>query len=148
MTFNLLKPSSNEFLINFNTLKSHLHSIPSEDVYMLFINTGKTLPTTTISQFSSDDKVLGCQSSLYLKVFLTNGTIQFDLSSDSLFTKGLCGIFIYLFNNYSINVFLKMDNAWISQLELSEFLSPLRLSGIHHLFTHLQRQCLQLAIIA
>lgn len=146
MTFNLLASQSKKFDINFLNLKSHLASLTSEQLYTLLINTAKEFPKHDTALFSTSDLVSGCQSTLFFKIEFVNKSLKFRASSNSFFTLGLTGILFYLFENLPIEEIIKIDSKWITQLDLAEFLSPLRLNGLHLLFTHLQRQSLSLMI--
>ena len=148
MTFNFFASESKKFDINFLNLKSHLASLSSEQLYTMFINTAKEFPKSDSSIFAALDRVSGCQSTLFFKIKFDGKSLKFYASSNSLFTLGLTGIFYYLFENLPLEEVIKIDSKWISQLDLAEFLSPLRLNGLHFLFTHLQRQCLFLVINA
>ncbi len=98
--------------------------------YEFIIDLGKKL-----EDFNEDDKipaniVHGCTSQVWLTYEQKDGKLYFHGTSDAIIVKGLVYIILHIFSGASIEELKEVDMDIVSELGLSEVITPNRQSGI------------------
>jgi cysteine desulfuration protein SufE len=122
---------NHDFLDVFSKLKSL--SSP-ELIYQEIINLGKSSPYKNQWDFLDSDKVLGCQSLMYVR-FIPNGDkVLFEFFSDALISQGLAALLVLFYNGMTFKEFLTTPPTFLGELNMGHLLSPGRSNGINSLY--------------
>ena len=103
-----------------------------EDKYRFVIDLGKDLPIMHEALQTEANLVRGCQSQVWLVTSKNpDGTLYFELDSDSHIVRGLIGIVLAAYDNKSADDILSFDiEGLFSDLALLEHLSQSRGNGL------------------
>jgi cysteine desulfuration protein SufE len=121
-----LPASIEELLENFSLLDDWT------DKYRYLIEIGRELPPLPEAAKVADNKVLGCQSQVWLVGQETpDGTITFSADSDAHIVRGLVAIVLLLFSGKTKNVIAELDPRPVfGELGLDQHLSQGRSNGL------------------
>jgi cysteine desulfuration protein SufE len=104
---------------------------PGQEMYEHIIELGKSLPGLPASEQTDENKVRGCQSSVWLVSKLNeDGTITFRGDSDALIVKGLVALVLRVFSGHTPDEILNADLHFIDKIGLRNMLSPTRSNGL------------------
>ena len=102
-----------------------------EDRYMHVIDLGKGLPPLPAGTQTTQNKVKGCASQVWLVSDNTDGIWTFSGDSDAHIVKGLVAIVLEIFSGRSAADIAALDaNDILSKLGLAEHLSAQRSNGL------------------
>ena len=109
-----------------------------EDRYKYIIDMGKQLPIFDESLKSSETKVDGCASQVWIfaeaKSDGNSKTLEFQGDSDAVIVKGLIALLISLYNNVLLKDLSKINAVdELSRLDLDQHLSSQRSNGLFHM---------------
>lgn len=112
-----------------------------EAIYKKIIQYGHTLIPLDKQYRTDDYKVTGCQSIVYLKSQFDKetNTVQFQVHSDALITKGLVAILTYLYSGESPKDILTSTPTILAELGIPSLLSPNRALGLKNLIRAFQQ---------
>ena len=100
------------------------------DKYQMIIDLGNELPELD-SRYKTDDNLIeGCQSRVWLHAEYTDGMVIFNADSDAIITKGLISLLIKVLSGHTPQEILDSDLHFISEIGLTEHLSPTRSNGL------------------
>ncbi len=106
-----------------------------EERFRYLIDLGKNLPPVPEDLMTDENRVHGCQATVYLKEYgANNGTqsIGFHATSDAHIVNGLIAILLMMFSGKTAADILATDPAQtLKQLQLEDHLSPTRRNGLH-----------------
>ncbi|MBM3447808.1 MAG: SufE family protein [Bacteroidetes bacterium] len=98
--------------------------------YEHIIELAKELPTLEEDEKSDDLLISGCQSKVWLKVFLNaDGTMSLKADSDAIITKGLVSLVVSIFNNEKPEDVVSAPIYFADEIGLSQNLSQTRSNG-------------------
>jgi len=117
-----------------------------QERYQLIIELGKSLPAMPQKFFTDDNRVKGCQSTLYLHTFLENDRLKFFAHCDALISKGLAAILIRFYENQTLEHMLHTPPTFIQELDLLTSLSFNRSNGFAHIYQKMKQDALKLLI--
>ncbi len=101
-----------------------------EDRYRKIIEMGRNLESLP-EQFKIDEnKVKGCQSSVWLVTEFRDGKIYFSADSDASIVKGLVALLIRVYSGRTPKEILLNQKDFLSSLGLTTNLSQTRVSGL------------------
>ena len=101
------------------------------DKYQLLIDMGSQQEPLPAEYKTESNLIDGCQSRVWLQADLTpQGTIHFQAESDALIVKGLVSLLIRILDDQTPDDILNADLHFISDIGLSEHLSPTRSNGL------------------
>jgi len=101
------------------------------DKYQLLIDMGSQQEPLPEKYKTESNLIDGCQSRVWLQADLTpDGTIHFQAESDALIVKGLVMLLIRTLDNQTPDDILSADLHFISDIGLSDHLSPTRSNGL------------------
>jgi len=105
-----------------------------EDRYRYIIELGKRLPPLPDALRTSDNKVLGCASQVWLATQIRDGHMHFEGDSDALIVRGLVALAIALFDNKTPEQILATDaEGFFDRLDLRAHLTAQRSNGLRSL---------------
>ena len=125
--------SSSDILENFDFLDDW------EERYRFIMDLGKELPGMPVIYQSDDNKVVGCQSQVWVVSRLSSGQYQFGLESDAIIVRGLICIVLSALNYKNREEILNfnMDN-YFSKMDLASHLSMQRGNGLRAMVKRIQ----------
>jgi cysteine desulfuration protein SufE len=116
-------PTSLEFLIDIDSW---------QEKYEAIMDFGLELPPLSDAQKTTNNKVIGCQSRVWLDIQLDqNGKVQIKGEADSRLVQGLVAIVIAVYENKTPTEIDLMDETWLSDIGFGSNLSMIRKNGIN-----------------
>ena len=116
--------TSEELVENFSYLSDW------EDKYRYLIELGEQMPTFPESEKKDENKVLGCQSQVWMIYKKEGDKFYFNATSDAIIVKGLEAVLLTFVNGKTAEEIQSIDlEKLFKQLGLEENLSPTRRSG-------------------
>jgi len=101
-----------------------------EDKYEYLIDLGKKLNKLPEEFYRDDNKVKGCQSSVWLVADRINGSITFKADSDSTIVKGLIALLVRVLSGQSPEDILNARLEFIDKIGLRQHLAQTRANGL------------------
>ena len=99
------------------------------DKYEYIIELGKKSPVLKEEDKNEQNKIQGCQSSVWIVAREENGKLFFDTDSDTVNVQGLAYILAHIYSSRSPEEIQSFDREKLRALNLEEIISPLRLNG-------------------
>jgi cysteine desulfuration protein SufE len=101
------------------------------DRYQYLIDLGRRLPELGAAE-KTDDKLLpGCQSRVWLYLEGDRNEVRIRANSDAAIVSGLIALLIQVYSGCSARQIVETEPYFISDIGLSEHLSPTRANGLH-----------------
>ena len=101
-----------------------------QDKYEYIIELGKKLRDFPEDKRTDDNKVKGCQSSVWLTTGTENGSIIFRADSDSVIVKGLIALLIRVLSGKSPEEIINAKLEFIDKIGLKRHLAGTRANGL------------------
>jgi cysteine desulfuration protein SufE len=101
-----------------------------QDKYEYLIELGKKLKPLPDDEHKDENKVKGCQSSVWLVSNFDDGRIFFMADSDSTIVKGLIALLIRVLSGQSPQVILDTKLEFIDKIGLKQHLAQTRSNGL------------------
>ncbi len=100
------------------------------DKYEYIIDLGKKL-TVIDEKYKTDEYLIrGCQSRVWLRAEMHNGTLQFSADSDAIITKGIIALLVRVLAEQRPESIACAQLYFIDAIGLQEHLSPTRSNGL------------------
>ena len=99
--------------------------------YEYIIDLGKKLETFPSDQMIDENKVHGCQSSVWFVTSLEDGLFRCKATSDSAIVSGLIALLLRIYDNQKPSEIIETEPKFISMIGLNEHLSPTRNNGLN-----------------
>ena len=99
--------------------------------YEYIIDLGKKLETFPSDQMIDENKVHGCQSSVWFVTSLEDGLFKCKATSDSAIVSGLIALLLRIYDNQKPSEIIETEPKFISMIGLNEHLSPTRNNGLN-----------------
>jgi cysteine desulfuration protein SufE len=123
------------------------HSISGEfeifdtwmEKYEYIIDLGKQLEVFPQQHMTEDNKVHGCQSSVWFVTSLEDGLFRCKATSDSAIVAGLIALLMRIYNNQKPSEILAAEPEFISKIGLHEHLSPTRNNGLNVMIQRIKK---------
>ncbi len=124
---------------------NELHSIPAteneiieefslfdswDDKYEYIIDLGKKLPALEDQYKSDENRVRGCQSTVWLVSDYREGKILFKADSDSVIVKGLISMLIRVLSGHTTDEILEAKLDFINKIGMNTHLAQTRSNGL------------------
>jgi cysteine desulfuration protein SufE len=109
------------------------------DKYEYIIELGKKLPLIDAKYKTDENKVLGCQSQVWLHSDLIDGRLIFSADSDAIITKGLIGLLIRVLSDKKPEDIVNSKLDFIEKIGMKEHLSSTRANGLVSMINHMKR---------
>jgi len=100
------------------------------DRYDQIIDLGKQLPPFRESMRIDENEVKGCQSKVWLSFEFIDGKLIFNADSNTVITKGIIAILLYLWNEMTPQEIIDSDTEIIEKIGLRQHLTSQRNNGL------------------
>ena len=107
--------------------------------YEYIIDLGKKLETFPSDQMIDENKVHGCQSSVWFVTSLENGLFRCKATSDSAIVSGLIALLLRIYDNQKPSEIIEIEPKFISMIGLNEHLSPTRNNGLNLMIARIKK---------
>ena len=112
--------------------------------YEHIIELGKSLPMIE-EKYKTDDRLIkGCQSKVWLRSEVKDNKIFFTADSDAIITKGLVALVIRVLSGHSPEEIVNAKMDFVSQIGLTQHLSPTRANGLVNMIKQMKLDALAL----
>lgn len=101
-----------------------------EDKYEYIIDLGKKLSPLEDQYKVEENKIKGCQSTVWLTASYENGLISFKADSDAVIVKGLISMLIKVLSNHSPQEILDAKMDFIGEIGMMTHLAQTRSNGL------------------
>jgi len=101
-----------------------------DDKYEYIIDLGKRLPPLDDQYKKDENKVRGCQSTVWLVADYTNGNIIYKAESDAIIVKGLISMLIRVLSNQSPDDIINARLDFINKIGMMSHLAQTRSNGL------------------
>jgi len=100
------------------------------DKYQYIIELGQKLPALDEKYKIEENKIKGCQSSVWLNSFEKGGLIYFEADSDSTFVKGEIALLIRVLSGQKGEDIVKAELKFIDTIGLRQHIAVTRANGL------------------
>jgi cysteine desulfuration protein SufE len=101
-----------------------------DDKYEYIIDLGKKLPTLEPEYRTDENKVRGCQSSVWLVACYENGRIEYKADSDAVIVKGLISMLIRVLSGHTPDEIISARLDFIRDIGMMSHLAQTRSNGL------------------
>jgi cysteine desulfuration protein SufE len=101
-----------------------------DDKYEYIIDLGKKLAVLEDEYKTDNNKVKGCQSTVWLAAFYKNGIITFKADSDAVIVKGLISMLIRVLSDHTPDDILDAKLEFIQKIGMTSHLAQTRSNGL------------------
>lgn len=101
-----------------------------EDKYEYLIDLGKQLPELEEAYKTTDHKIKGCQSSVWLIASYQDGKVFFKADSDAMIVKGLVSMLIKVLSGQPPKAILEAKLEFIKEIGMFSHLAQTRSNGL------------------
>ena len=107
--------------------------------YEYIIDLGKKLENFPSDQMIDENKVHGCQSSVWFVTSLKDGLFRCKATSDSAIVSGLIALLLRIYDNQKPSEIIETEPKFISMIGLNEHLSPTRNNGLNLMIARIKK---------
>lgn len=100
------------------------------DKYHYIIEIGQKLPPLDAQYKTDQNKIKGCQSSVWLNFYIKDGLIYFEADSDSVFVKGEIALLMRVLSGQKPEDILQTELKFIDQIGLRQHIAVTRANGL------------------
>ena len=101
-----------------------------EEKYQYIIELGQKLKPLAAEFKTDENKIKGCQSSVWLTANENNGVIDFNADSDSVFVKGEIGLLMEVLSGQTPEAIVNAELGFIDQIGLRSHMAQTRANGL------------------
>ncbi len=101
-----------------------------DDKYEYIIDLGKKLEILDEEQKKDDNKVRGCQSTVWLVAGLKDGKIWYKADSDAVIVKGLISMLIRVLSGHTPDEIIHAKLGFINEIGMNSHLAQTRSNGL------------------
>jgi len=98
--------------------------------YQYIIELGQKLPALDEKYKVEENKITGCQSSVWLNSYEKDGRIFFEADSDSTFVKGEIALLVRVLSGQKPEDIIQADLAFIDRIGLRQHIAVTRANGL------------------
>ena len=113
-----------------------------EERFAYLIELGKKLPPLDESEMVEDNRVHGCQATVWLRMLPISGEpLAFDIraDADAFIVKGLIAVLLLVYNGRTAQQITATDcTGTFARLGLDKHLSPTRRNGLHSMVSRIK----------
>ena len=116
-----------------------------EEKYLKIIEMGRALPLLSEEERKEPDRILGCQSLLYLKTNQVKENLFFAVYSNALVSLGLAALLIEIYQGQKADAILKHPPKVLTEIGIATSFTAGRINGLNSLYTRMRKDaCLYL----
>ena len=101
-----------------------------EDKYEYIIDMGKKLPVLEDRFKKDENKIRGCQSTVWMVSEFRDGKVFYKADSDAVIVKGLISMLIRVFSGQKPKDIVEADMKFIDEIGMSTHLAQTRSNGL------------------
>lgn len=101
-----------------------------EDKYEYIIDLGKKLPALDQQYKIEENKIKGCQSTVWLVASYTNGQVFFQADSDAVIVKGLVSMLIRVLSGHKPDEIIAAKLDFMREIGMFTHLAQTRSNGL------------------
>lgn len=120
-----------------------LNCADEQEKYEKIILLGKGNPPLEEHYKIPANKVVGCQSTMYLHTTFFQGKVYFQAESNALISSGLANLLIKVYNGEIPEVILKCPPDYLEELGISASLTPSRANGLYSIHLRMKQEALK-----
>lgn len=109
-----------------------------EEKYQYIIELGQKLPALDEKYKHDENKIKGCQSSVWLNCFEKEGKIYFESDSDSTFVKGEIALLINVLSGQAPDEIIKTELSFIDKIGLRQHIAVTRANGLANMIKQMK----------
>ena len=106
--------------------------------YQYIIELGQKLPALDEKYKVEENKIKGCQSSVWLNSFEKDGLIFFEADSDSTFVKGEIALLIRVLSGQEPEEIIKTELGFIDAIGLRQHIAVTRANGLSNMIKQMK----------
>ena len=106
--------------------------------YQYIIELGQKLPPLDEKYKIDENKIKGCQSSVWLNSYEKHGSIFFEADSDSTFVKGEIALLIRVLSGQKAEDIVKTDLKFIDVIGLRQHIAVTRANGLSQMIKQMK----------
>ncbi len=106
--------------------------------YQYIIELGQKLPALAEKFKIEENKIKGCQSSVWLNSYEKNGNIYFEADSDSTFVKGEIALLIRVLSGQNPDDIVKTNLKFINDIGLRQHIAVTRANGLSQMIKQMK----------
>lgn len=101
-----------------------------DDKYEYIIDLGKKLPPLEEQHKKDENRVRGCQSTVWLVAEYSEGKVYFKAESDAVIVKGLISMLIRVLSGHTPDEIIQAQLSFIRQIGMTTHLAQTRSNGL------------------
>ena len=101
-----------------------------EEKYQYIIELGQKLEKLDERYKTEENKIKGCQSSVWLQSYEKDGLVYFNADSDSTFVKGEIALLIRVLSGRSPDEIVNAPLGFIDRIQLRQHMAQTRANGL------------------
>ncbi len=101
-----------------------------EDKYEYIIDMGKKLPPLSAEYKKDENKIKGCQSTVWMHSDFKEGRIYYEADSDAMIVKGLISMLIRVFSGQKPEEVINAPVKFIDDIGMTSHLAQTRSNGL------------------
>ena len=101
-----------------------------DEKYEYIIDLGKKLPPLEPEHKKDENKVRGCQSTVWLVAQVKDGLVYFKADSDAVIVKGLISMLIQVLSGHTPDEIIQAKLGFIDQIGMTTHLAQTRSNGL------------------
>ena len=109
-----------------------------EDKYEYIIDMGKKLPLLSDEHKKEENKIRGCQSTVWMVTEFRDGKIWFHADSDAMIVKGLISMLIRVLSGQTPQDIIAADMKFIDAIGMSSHLAQTRSNGLRSMIKQMK----------
>lgn len=109
-----------------------------EDRYKHIIKLGRELPEFPEEHRTSQNKVEGCQSQVWMNAKLEDGKIKIEADSDAMIVKGLIALLLKVYSDHTPDEILSNPPDFLQKVGIDKHLSLTRKNGLGAMLKQVQ----------
>lgn len=114
-----------------------------ESKYQKIIDLGRTQVHLDPAFKTEENRVLGCQSRMYLQSTFREGRVYFESESDAIISAGLGILLVRVYSGETPETILKCPPNYIDELEIRASLTPGRANGLASIYLRMKQDALR-----
>lgn len=113
-----------------------------DDKYEYIIDLGKKLAPLDEAFKKDENKVKGCQSTVWLVADYRDGRVIYKAESDAVIVKGLISMLIRVLSNHTPDEILNADMDFINKIGMTSHLAQTRSNGLRAMVKQMKHYAL------
>lgn len=101
-----------------------------DEKYEYIIDLGKKLPALEEEHKKDENKVRGCQSTVWLVAAYKDGLVEFKADSDAVIVKGLISMLIQVLSGHTPDDIIQAKLGFIDRIGMTTHLAQTRSNGL------------------